>query len=109
MDEQDFCSSCKQRKSCEEIYRRLGRAEGPSVIPRVVVAFLLPILVFTASLAAFEHILGTVLETKGQQTAVGSLLALLLTIGCILITQMIRRGPCKNNQRLELQNSRYED
>ena len=57
MVQKDFCQSCGRRHSCRDIYGKLGNAEGPSVALKVILAFLIPVLVFIVTLAAFEWML----------------------------------------------------
>ena len=57
MVQKDFCQSCGRRHSCRDIYGKLGNAEGPSVAVKVILAFLIPVLVFIVTLAAFERML----------------------------------------------------
>ena len=57
MVQKDFCQICGRRNSCQGVYRRLGSLEGPSVTLKVILAFLIPVLVFIVTLAAFEWML----------------------------------------------------
>ena len=56
MTENKFCGNCNQKHNCGSIYHQLGNIKGPSVVVKVVVAFLLPLVVFIFSLAAFQHL-----------------------------------------------------
>ncbi len=88
----------------------MGKAQGPSVVSRAVVAFLLPPMVFIAALAAFERILSnltphqfpsypTLLDfltknwcgAKQLQTVISFLLALTAASISILIIKAINR------------------
>jgi len=91
MKQQENCQGCYQEDQCREIYRQLGNAEGPSVVFRVVVAFLLPIVVFIGVLAVFEETLAGVIGSKVLRTIFGFLSALAAVYACILITQVIKR------------------
>ncbi len=91
MPEQKFCKNCNQKHNCDEIYRKLGDVKGRSVAVKVVVAFLLPLVVFIASLAVFEEILAEATNIKALQTALSFLLALSVTFVCILIIKVIGR------------------
>jgi len=79
MGEQKFCKDCDQRNKCQEVYRQMGKAQGPSVVFKVIVAFLLPLIVFIASLAAFEKILSKTVDTKELQTVFSLLVAVAVT------------------------------
>ena len=96
MYRQDFCESCNQKHNCQDAYRQLGKAKGPSVVLKIVLAFLLPIVVFVASLAAIEQILAKVLCAKGPQTALSFLLALGVTAVCVLVIRALNRQKSKN-------------
>jgi len=96
MSQQKFCQNCDQRNKCQDVYQQLGKAKGPSVALKVVAAFLLPLVVFIASLVAFERILAGVIDTKGSQTVLGFLLALSAALICVLIIKAINKRPDKN-------------
>ena len=87
MTQQKFCQDCNQQHDCQKVYRQLGGIKGPSVVSKVVVAFLLPLVVFIVALAAFEGILARAIDNREAQTAISFLLALSVTFFCILITK----------------------
>lgn len=88
MTEERFCQDCNQRQNCQEIYQKLGNTNGPSVVFNAVAAFLLPILVFIASLAVFEAIFG--------KAVLSFVPALSVTFVCILIIKAIKSKISKN-------------
>ena len=92
MAEQDFCHTCNQKNDCQEAHRHLGDIEGPSLVVKVLLAFLLPLVVFITSLAVFERILAGAINSEAARTAVSFLLALLAAFMGILIT----RTTCKH-------------
>ncbi len=98
MAQQEFCQNCNERQTCQDVYQRMGEAKGPSVVSRVVLAFLLPLMVFIASLAAFEAILARAIDSKGLKTWLSSLLAVSITFVLILIIKAINRGLKKDKQ-----------
>jgi len=91
MGEQKFCENCTQNHDCQKVYQQLGDIEGPSVVIKAIVAFLLPLVVFIVSLAVFQEILGNAISSKRMQTALSLLSALLVTFVCILIVRVINR------------------
>ena len=91
MAEQKICEDCNQKHDCRRIYEQLGDVEGPSVVIKVIVAFLLPLVVFIVSLAAFQEIFVRAISSQRLQAALSLLLALLVTFVCILIVRMINR------------------
>ena len=91
MTEHKICQDCHQRHDCQKIYEQLGNFTGPSVVFKVIVAFLLPVIVFIVSLAVFEEIFAKAVNTEQLQTLLGFLIALLITFVCILIVRAISR------------------
>jgi len=96
MDEQKFCKDCNERKDCQKVYQQLGGAEGPSVLAKVIIAFLLPLLVFIGCLAIFGQIFSKTINIKELQTPLSLLAALSVTLAIILIIRIINRQPGKN-------------
>ncbi|MDD5063219.1 MAG: SoxR reducing system RseC family protein [Phycisphaerae bacterium] len=90
------CQECDQKHKCQDIYQQLGKAKGPSVVFKAVVAFLLPLLIFIVSLAAFERILAGTTDLKSLRTALDFLLALSVTLVAILIIKAISKRLNKN-------------
>lgn len=91
MVQQKFCQECTQKHDCQKVYQQIGDHKGPSVTVKVIVAFLLPLVVFITSLAAFEEIFAGAINAQPLQTILCFLLALLATFVCISITGMINR------------------
>ena len=91
MAEQEFCEDCKQKHDCQRIYEQLGDVAGPSVVIKVIVAFLLPLVVFIVSLAVFQEIFAKAINSQRAQTAFSFLLALMVTFICILIVRVVRK------------------
>lgn len=108
MNQHEFCKDCHQRHDCQEVYRRLGGAECPSVTLKVIIVFLMPMVIFVVSLAVFEFfftdILGAALNSllsggsvsvQKLQTLLGFFLAFFITFICIFIFKTL-------NKRLKL-------
>ncbi|MFH1717588.1 MAG: SoxR reducing system RseC family protein [Planctomycetota bacterium] len=91
MVQQESCQGCHQRDDCQKVYEQLGNIKSPSVAVKVVLAFLLPLVVFILSLAVFEKILAGSFDSGQLRTAVAFLLALLATLICILIVKFTNR------------------
>lgn len=89
MFQQKFCQECNQKRNCKEVYQQLGKAGGPSVVIKTIVAFLLPLVVFIAALAIFKAILAGIINSKEAQTALSFLLALSVTFVAVLVIKMI--------------------
>jgi len=91
MGDEQFCKRCSQRHDCREVYGKLGNAEGPSLTLTVVVAFLVPILVFIVSLGVLEKGLGVVMEKAALRTAASLSGAVIVTLAWILTARAIDR------------------
>lgn len=91
MASQRYCQDCFQKHDCKRIYEQLGDSPGPSVALKVILAFLLPLIVFIVSLTVFERVLAGAITTGRMQTALSFVLALLVTFVCVLITRAISK------------------
>jgi len=91
MTENKFCGNCNQKHNCGSIYNQLGNIRGPSVVFKVVVAFLLPLVVFIFSLAAFQEIFTKAISSQSMQILLSLASALLVTFSCILIVKLINK------------------
>ncbi len=91
MAEQKICEDCEQKHDCQEIYKQLGDVKGPSVVVKVIVAFLLPLVVFIVTLAIFDKILSGFEMTADLQTVFSVSASLLITFICILVVRVINR------------------
>ena len=91
MASQRFCQNCFQKHDCKRVYEQLGSTSGPSVVIKVILAFLLPLIVFIVSLAVFERVFAEAIKNGRTLIAVNLMLALLVTFVCILITRVINK------------------
>lgn len=96
MDQQEICHGCTQKSKCQEVYEKMGNIQGGSIVSKVITAFLLPILVFIASLAGLDKIFREVTKIKELQTVTCFLLALLITCMFVLMIRLISRGLIKH-------------
>jgi hypothetical protein len=91
MESQRFCQDCIQKHDCQRIYEQLGDSSGESVTLMVILAFLLPMIVFIVSLAVSDRVLTGVIKTEKLQMALSFLLALLVTSVFVLITRVLNK------------------
>ena len=91
MVRKESCQTCKQKSDCTNVYRELGNAEGPPVTTKIVLAFLLPLVVFIVSLGVCERMFAAALSGGSVLTLVSFLMALLVTLTCIVMIKIIRR------------------
>ena len=99
MIQEKICQECKRQKhECHAVYERLGKVEGRSVVLKVVLAFLLPLVAFIGLLAGFERILAKGIDGKGLRTGVSFLLAVLGTLALVLVIKAIEKKVGKNRR-----------
>jgi len=91
MESQRSCQDCIQKHNCQRIYEQLGDSPCESVTLKVILAFLLPLIVFIVSLAVSGRVLSKAINIEGLQMALSFLLALLVTFICVFITRIINK------------------
>ena len=91
MGKQKTCKGCSYEHNCQEVYKRMADFQDTSIIFKVCLAFLLPILVFIISLAVFERTLTGIINTIWLQTTLGFLFALSVTFVVMLIIKVINK------------------
>jgi uncharacterized membrane protein len=91
MVSQGFCRDCIQKHDCRSVYEQMGNASGDSVVLKVILAFLLPMVVFIVSLAVSERVFAGVTNLEKLQTIFSLLSALLATFICIFIIRIINK------------------
>lgn len=87
--EKRACDKCGQKLSCREAFRQLGNAQGRSVVHNVLVAFVLPLVVFIAALAAAQQFLARYIDSDGLRSAVALLVAIAAAAVCVTTVRMI--------------------
>lgn len=90
----DYCSQCPQKDGCRDAYEALGRSDAPSVVGKVIMAFLLPIGVFAGLLVGFDTLLPASMPPKIRTLAVFALSAG-LTFAAVYLSSRIgqRKNP----------------
>lgn len=84
------------------VYEQLGCVEGPSVTGAVVVAFLLPIVIFVVALGGFGRILENSVPGP-YQTPLAVVLAITATAGSMLAMRTLIRYRPKTSFRRQQQ------
>ena len=93
MKSDSYCSGCSQKDTCRQAYEKLGKATGPNVAWKVIVAFLVPIGVFIGGLAGSQLLLRGRFEEK-TLILVSFILALCLTLLVVFVIGAMS-GPTK--------------
>ena len=103
MDQQNLCKGCIQQNRCQEAYERLGSFQGPSVLNAVLIAFLMPMVVFIVSLAAFDLVLpifGINSVLKTLISTLGSLTIVVLSIFAVRIGPILFKTKGKSKKTI---------
>ena len=58
MTNQEICDNCGLRDGCRQVYQRMADYQGPSVLGKVLTAFVLPLLSFIVAVAVFGKVAG---------------------------------------------------
>jgi uncharacterized membrane protein len=74
----------------------LGDSSCESVTLKVILAFLLPLIVFIVSLAVSDIVFTRAIKAEGLQMALSLLLALLVTFVCVFIIKVLNKQPGLN-------------
>lgn len=102
------CNKCGYRhgegRCCIDIYQQLGHAKGPSVAGKVVLAFLLPVLIFIGSMILADAFLSSHLAEGGTKTVIAFLAAFVTTLVFIQLIRVFTRKPIfpENNKNRNL-------
>jgi uncharacterized membrane protein len=90
MAQSKSCEGCGHAHDCSKVYERLGCVEGPSITRPVLLAFLLPILVFIGTLAGFGWLLKDAVA-ESYQMPLAAALALTTTAVVMLVVRRLLR------------------
>jgi len=93
MKTDDTCSGCGQKETCRLAYEKMGRAEGPNVAWKAIVAFLVPIAVFISVLAGSQQLLQGRFE-ENMLILASFILALCITLLVVFVIRALS-GPNK--------------
>ena len=100
-----LCDKCGYRHSrgycCIDIYQQLGRAKGPSVLGKVLLAFVLPLLLFICSLILVEYLLSTFTDSAGLRTFSAFLAALVVTAIFVQLIRIFTGKPVNTESKLD--------
>jgi len=96
----EVCEGCDQAHECRRIDERLGNVEGPCVALQVIVAFVLPIVVFTGTLATCDRLLDGLVPQR-YETPLAFIMALLVAAGFVLVAHAVSRRLHQSKQHPE--------
>ena len=85
------CNTCPQKHSCIDIYRQLGQTKSPSVILKIIVAFVIPLIVFVSALLVGDNLLGRWLQNGTGRTLLSLSFALIVSMTCVWLIKLFTR------------------
>jgi len=91
MNEKQICQSCSQQRDCKQIYEQMGNAKGPCVALNVFLVFLLPIIVFIASLAVLQRTFAYLMHSPAVAILTSVILAAAMSFIVILIVKSVMK------------------
>ncbi len=103
MDQHNLCKGCIQQNRCQEAYERLGSLQGSSVLNAVLIAFLMPMVVFIVSLAVFDLVLprfGIHSAIKTLISVPGSMALVMLSIFAVRIGPILLKSKGKSKKTI---------
>ena len=99
-----LCDKCGYRHSrgrcCIDIYQQLGKTKGPSVVGKVLLAFIVPLLVFITSLILAAYILSIFMAEEGTNSFLALLIALAVTVIIVRIIRICTRKPVTTDKEM---------
>jgi hypothetical protein len=96
MEPDKNCKGCAEKDRCQSIYEAMGKFKGESVLVKVVLVFLLPILIFIASLIIYEGYLQKLTDNKNLIIACSAVLSAATALVYILITSAVYKRRYKD-------------
>jgi hypothetical protein len=92
-----LCDKCGYRhgygRCCIDIYQQLSRTKGPSIVGKVLLAFVLPVLVFIGCMILTDYLLSTFMTQEGAKTAIVFLASIATTITFVQLVRVFTRKP----------------
>jgi hypothetical protein len=96
--ENDYHRICGRRWGCMDIYKQIGYSKGPSVFLKVIVAFLIPVLIFIVSVILAQKILTYWVNSPSLKMLLAFLISVLLTLVYILVVKLVTSQPVDSQQ-----------
>jgi membrane protein YdbS with pleckstrin-like domain len=89
MDQQQ-CQDCGMKDHCQEVYKKLGESNAPNVLTKVILAFLLPLILFICSIVVGEGLLIEKLESKTAVDAAAFVFAVAIVLLYVLTLKLLK-------------------
>ncbi len=109
MTDEEYCSKCVWAHDCKVVYEQMGKAHGPSVVKKVIVAFLLPVIVFVVCLVVLDKKLVAVTGNEHLRILLGVLFAGLVSFVYVLIAGRMSSRWDRGQHRCQLKETNDRD
>ncbi len=83
------CKNCAHNHDCKAVYESVTKSKDASVTARVIIAFLLPLSIFVASMAFFNDILEKNTNLGALKDVVNLLISVAVAFVCAMIAKTI--------------------
>jgi chromate transport protein ChrA len=97
-----LCDKCGYRhgagRCCMDIYEQLGRTKGPSIIGKVLLAFVLPLLFFIGCLVLAEYLLSDLKTADAAKALLAFVAAVVATVIFVQIIRMCTKKPVNTEE-----------
>ena len=98
MANQEICDNCGLRNGCKQVYQRMADYQGPSVLGKVLIAFVLPLLSFVLAVAVFAKVAGRFGLVRELEVILSLVFGLFTAAGVVLVVKVISRQFRKDRQ-----------
>jgi hypothetical protein len=88
--EQQQCQSCGMKDSCKEVYKKLGESDAPNVLTKVIMAFLLPLILFIFSIVVGERLLIEKLKDAKEVNIIAFALAIAIVLLYVFTLKLLK-------------------
>jgi len=91
MDDERLCHDCRHRQTCQQIYAKLGRDGVPSVLRKVLLGLLLPLVIFVVSVASISRLFSALELAVAAQAICSFVTAVAATICFVLVLRVLEK------------------
>ncbi len=91
MANHEICDNCGLRNGCKQVYQRMAGYQGPSVLGKVLIAFVLPLLSFVLAVAVFGKVAGRLGLVRELEVILSLVFGLFTAAGVVLAAKVINR------------------
>lgn len=91
MTDQQQCQDCGQRHNCQEVYQQMSNSKVPKVLPKVIQAFVVPLVIFIVALVVSEKLLAERLQSEASKTLATLVISILAVLLYLVILKLWRR------------------